>query len=309
MGIIFRAAGWLLVLASAEIMLSSLVRFALNLKSGRETEREPDQFLPGIAAVTCLVCLILLGVIPALPGGAVAAIVFAVSVWPMERMLLQDDGEFTWSAIPAAIPAAVYGTLVALLSQPAHGVIRILEDLGSLTGHQRASAGRPARPDGPPKWAAVARPRNIPPLLEDPYLGAHPYPADIAAGLELSRVLVPPHWERLAQVISDFEAEDDNDLTGHMTGEAAGVLTAAAAIENRAENLAAGRGLDPVIVAAHFDIAEGFAELATRYALLVRRDHLVHGEVREWRDNGGVLPRDAREWFDAGSPGDGGRAA
>jgi hypothetical protein len=165
---------------------------------------------------------------------------------------------------------------------------------------------RPAPAGGPPGWAVGSRARHVPPLTEDPYLGAHPYPADVAASLELDQVPVPPHWDRTAQVISDFDPEDDDDTQGHIAGEAAGVLTVAAAVENRAEHLALAVGLDPAIIEAHYDIAEGFAELATRYALLVRRDHLVMGDLRDYRDQGGVIPHDGRRYMDAGDPRPGG---
>jgi hypothetical protein len=243
-------------------------------------------------------------------SGAVIALAFLGVLGPL-------TGAFLALAPLVAVALIVRRAWAAVAARQGHAAAaRVITQgitarlRGALPGIPRSRAPRPAgRPEsGPPAWSAPVRARNVPHLLEDPNLGAHPGPEEIAAGLEHAEVPVPPHWERTAQVIGDYEAEDDDDLNGHIAGEAAGVLTVSAAITNRTENLALGRGLDPVLMEAHYDIANGFAELATRYALLVRRDHVLYGDVREWRDNGGVLPHGARGWYDAGS-GDGGRAA
>ena len=230
-----------------------------------------------------------------------------------------------WKAWRAAaksmgwVPATAL-VLGGLLKRVREALWHSREDLRDLRG-RLSREGAPADPAAPggtarrsagraPGLAGAARARHVPPLMDDPYLGAHPYPADVAASLELDRVPVPPHWDRTAQVIGDFDPEDDDDMQGHIAGEAAGVLTVAAAVENRAENLAFAVGLDPAIIEAHYDIAEGFAELATRYALLVRRDHLVMGDLREYRDQGGIIPHDGRRYMNAGDPRpDGGQAA
>jgi hypothetical protein len=244
-------------------------------------------------------------VLAALPLAAVAAI-----VWRAWRAAARALG---WAKATAIVLGGLAGRV-----REALGHTR--EDLRDLRG-KLSREGAPADPAAPgdggrrsaggaPRLGAVTRARHVPPLMDDPYLGAHPYPADVAASLELDRVPVPPHWDRTAQVISDFDPEDDDDTQGHVAGEAAGVLTVAAAVENRAEHLALAVGLDPAIIEAHYDIAEGFAELATRYALLVRRDHLVMGDLREYRDQGGVIPHDGRRYMDAGDPRpDGGQAA
>lgn len=305
MGTIFTAAGWVTALILAEITASCLIRITAARFSPDRQVAVPDRglMLAEITGGGFLAILAALGISPHL-SGVLAALAFCLATVQLAKIARRaaTQGQGGQAARRTA------GRVLAELAGTARYFF--LRDLGSIASRRTAEGAPAASPaGGVPGWASPARARNVPHLLDDPHLGAHPFPADIAANLELDRVPVPPHWDRLAQVISDFESEDDDDLAGHMTGEAAGVLTAAAAIENRTENLAAARGLDPAIIAAHFDIAEGFAELATRYALLVRRDHLVHGEVREWRDNGGVLPHGAREWFDAGAPGDGGRAA
>jgi hypothetical protein len=304
MGIVIAVVGWLLALVLAGVTVSCMVRIASVrwkiLPSATRAVPDYGLMLPELSGSLLLAVLTFLGVLSPLIGGLFAAAVFAFAAVPLASALIRAarKGEALREA------RAIAGVLRYLARTGRHF---LAEDLRLRAGSRAGEVERPAgTAAGPPKWATVTRPRDVPHLLEDPYLGAHPYPADVAAGLELDQVPVPPHWDRLCQVIGDYEAEDDDDLTDHMTGEAAGVLTAAAAIENRTENLAAARGLDPAIVAAHFDIAEGFAELATRYALLVRRDHIVHGELRQWRDSGGVLPHGAREWFDAGGPDGGG---
>lgn len=227
-------------------------------------------------------------------------------VWRAWRAATKSMG---WSAATALV-------LGALFKRVREALWHTREDVRDLRG-KLSREGAPPDPAAPGDggrrsaggvaWpGAVTRARHVPPLMEDPYLGAHPYPADVATSLELDRVPVPPHWDRTAQVISDFDPEDDDDTQGHLAGEAAGVLTVAAAVENRAEHLAFAVGLDPAIIEAHYDIAEGFAELATRYALLVRRDHLVMGDLREYRDGGGVIPHDGRRYMNAGDPRPGG---
>jgi hypothetical protein len=289
-------AGWAAALVLAWITASCLARQAVSrFWPGRSGIRLPlnAKILPGFAAGGCLAILAILGVRPLITGLTAAAAAGAAT-WP----LLAGKNRVPAGSIPRVI-ASLPGTARLILA----------DDLRQIAG-RNPGTGRPAGQPvaGAPQWTAPARVRNVPHLLDDVNLGAHPGPEDVAMGLEHAAVPVPPHWERLAQVIADYEPEDDDDMTGHIAGEAAGVLTVSAAIENRTEHLALGRGLDPVLIEAHYDLADGFAELATRYALLVRRDHVLHGDVREWRDAGGVLPHDARGWFDAGS-GDGGRAA
>lgn len=291
---------WAACASCALLAVSGYARMARTQDGWRWRER--CWYAPLIFTSAAAVLLALAGGLPLLPGVVLAAVplaVIAVRVWPAWRETARLKG-----------PAAATVMIISLLwGRVRHELGSALEDLRMLTGRHRE--GKPAAvPDAAPrKWAPVTRARNVPHLLDDPNLGAHPYPGEVAAGLDLAGVPVPPHWERTAQAIGEFEPETDDDMTGHMAEEAAGVLAAAAAVENRAENLALGRGLDPVLIEAHYDIAEGFAELAIRYALLVRRDHVLNGDLREWVENGGVLPHDARGYHQAGGPEDGGRTA
>lgn len=296
-------AGWAAAALLAESTVSCAVRIACALFRRPERLRGleiPDGLtLLGFLGSLLLADLAVLGALPFMPAVLGAAILFAAAACYVVAPVVSGGPDADRGEALDDIGDTLRDMRRAALSF-------IAEDLRVFRRDDRRPSGGPD--SGPPRWASPVRARNVPHLLDDPYLGAHPGPEEVAAGLEHAEVPVPPHWERLAQVIGDYEAETDEDLAGHIAGEAAGILTVSAAIENRTENLALGRGLDPVLIEAHYDIADGFAELATRYALLVRRDHVLHGEVREWRDNGGVLPRDARGWFNAGS-GDGGRAA
>jgi len=302
------------------ILLALAVFFILLAASGlaliartRGARREPAAWCGPLAFTSAAaVLLTAAGVLSPVAGAVLAALLLGVLAATLAP---------AWADVRAEAGAGTAtGVILARLAGRLRDAVRnAREDVRDLAGmaHHGAPAAQAApesRGDqsagGPQRWAAATRARHVPPLMEDPYLGAHPYPADVATSLELDRVPVPPHWDRTAQVISDFDPEDDDDTQGHLAAEAAGVLTVAAAVENRAEHLAFAVGLDPAIIEAHYDIAEGFAELATRYALLVRRDHLVMGDLREYRDNGGVIPHDGRRYMDAGDPRpDGGHAA
>lgn len=294
MNTIVTAVPWLACTCSAGLAVSGYIRMA---KAGGWRDagawHAPLVFTSGT-----MIALAFLGMLGPVTGAFLAVAPLIAVAWTMGR---------TWKAI-----AAEHGHVTA--AQVVLAVIagRLRDALRDARTGLRPPGEKPvpsASPAGrPPAWSAPVRARNVPHLLDDPNLGAHPHPADIAAGLEHADVPVPPHWDRLAQIVSDFEPEDDDDMSDHMAGEAAGVLSWSAAIENRAEHLAV-RGLDPILIEAHYNIAEAAAELVTSYALLVRRDHVLHGDLREWRDNGGVLPHGARQYWDAGSPGDGGHAA
>jgi hypothetical protein len=261
---------------------------------------------PLVFTSAALLLLVAFGTLALLPWLLLALVPLAVVAWRSARVWRITAG------LPESGRGKATATVLSLLAaRIGNALWNAREDIRGLVPRVRraapvAQAAPESRGDrsagGPQRWAAAARARHVPPLMEDPYLGAHPYPADVATSLELDRVPVPPHWDRTAQVIGDFDPEDDDDTQGHLAGEAAGVLGVAAAVENRAEHLAFAVGLDPAIIEAHYDIAEGFAELATRYALLVRRDHLVMGDLREYRDQGGVIPHDGRRYMNAGDP-------
>jgi hypothetical protein len=304
-GLFVTAGEWAGCLSCAVTAISGYAGMARVKGGWREV---PAWTAPLVFTSAAVMFLVVFGTLALVPWLVLALIPLAVVAAKAAR---------AWAEIAklqgrGAATATVLGLLAARLRDGLWNAREDLRDLGGRLRPARGAAAPPApaapRPPGsapaggPPGWAAASRARHVPPLMEDPYLGAHPYPADVAAALELEQVPVPPHWDRTAQVISDFDPEDDDDTQGHIAGEAAGVLTVAAAVENRAEHLALAVGLDPAIIEAHYDIAEGFAELATRYALLVRRDHLVMGDLREYRDRGGVIPHDGRRYMDAGDP-------
>ena len=201
---------------------------------------------------------------------------------------------------PAKATAIVLGGLFRRVREALWHTREDFRDLAGFLRRQDAPAS-PAADAAPPSQDEIAALRRaVPALRDDGNLGTAPDPAQVAAGLEAAGVAVPPPWQALAEWVAEFDPEDQDELTEHMGGEAAGLLTFAGAVEARAETLLSGRRLHPAYAAGLLEFADAVAELAALAAMADRRYHAVYGDIEDWHDDGNALPEDARNWFGGG---------
>jgi hypothetical protein len=313
MGTVFTLIELAAALLLAEVAVSCAYRIAAaRWKSlPRWSDRVPDAgwLQPELSTGACAVLLTLLGVLPAILGAVLALAFFAVAFVPDVRImwLAAKQGKALYAG--RRITSRLFLLIRTAPSFPAED-LRALA--GVLTGRRGAklspaAGSRPlhASPGVPPWRRAVP---GVPSFRDDPLLGDVPAPADVATGLEAAGVIVPATWAAVAAEAADFEPETDEELCEHMDGEVAGVLTWAEGVMARAENLESGAGLDAAYVAAQFEFADDVAELAAHAAQVVKRYHVIYGDLREAAD-GKPLPNN-RFWFgDGNAAPQGGQAA
>lgn len=297
MSFLLTVTGWLAALALGEVAASCAARAAVpRLRPG-----QPAAFCRMTALLhggACAIALTLLGALPAVQGWLLACLLLASDAWLLGGPLVKAARRGKGAVVGPRV-------LAALAAQAKAGPARLRDDFRALLG----LLGRHGEPEAPPVPAAAAAPaaravpppREVPSVREDPVLGETPAPADIAAGLASAGVPVPPAWAALCDATGTFEPDSDEDLLIHSAGEAAGILAYAEARRALADTLLHGTGLDPAYVAGHHEFADEFAELAAAVALVDRRFHAIYGALREWVAGGGILPRNAREFFEGGA--------
>jgi hypothetical protein len=298
MSFLLTAAGWLLALACTEVTVSHAVRAAVPRWRRSVRGYWPPALLYGAVSA---VAFTVLGVLPALQGILLAALLAGVDAWYLLEPWVAAAARGKGHLVRRRVMAGAAGQVKA-------GPRCLLSDFRALPGLVRrdrearpGDAGAPPAPvAAPPAGRAVPQPRDVPSVREDPVLGEPPAPDGIAAGLAASGVAVPPAWAALCDSVAGFEPDTDEDLLAHVAGEAAGILAYAEAVRARADALLHGTGLDPAYVAGHHELADEIADLASAVSLVDRRFHAIYGAVREWVGGGGILPHKARQWFGGG---------
>jgi hypothetical protein len=308
MSFLLTAAGWLLALACTEVTVSHAVRAAVPRWRLSVRGYWPPALLYGAVSA---VAFTVLGVLPALQGILLAALLAGVDAWyllePWVAAAARGKGHLVRRRVMAGAAGQVKAGPRCLLSD-----FRALLSRRAAAGPQprrgpqvaaQAPAG-PARTPPPPPAPAPARgvpaPRDVPSVRDDPALGTAPAPADVAGDLVLTGVVVPAAWAALCDAVASFEPESDEELLEHVAGEAAGILAFAEAVRARAETLLHGTGLDPAYVAGHHELADEIADLASAVSLVDRRFHAIYGTLRQWVAGGGILPHNARQWLAGG---------
>lgn len=312
-GIAFTALGWLCAALLAEITVSCAYRIASARWRflPRWSPRVPDAgwLLPELTAACCVVALTLLGAVHVLIGVLASVTLFTAAAVPDARVMLQAAAQRKGTYAARRIASR----LIRLIRT---APVFLWEDVRALTGRRAADDLPPAAPGaaplpvratpGVPPWRRSVP--GVPSIHADPALGAAPAPADVAVALEAAGVTVPRTWAAVAGEAAEFDPENEDDLCGHMDGEAAGILTWAEGVMARAENLGeGGAGLHPAYIAAHYEFADDIAELASRAAQVSKRYHLIADDLREAAD-GQPLPAN-RFWFGDGGAPQGGQAA
>lgn len=149
----------------------------------------------------------------------------------------------------------------------------------------------------PPPACAPAAPR--PPAPRRP---AGPGPA-IADGplppvpVDVTPAEIPPVFTPVLAYISGFEAEEDTDLMKFTRGLAAGDLAMGEALEAQLDHCLNALGLDPVSVQGLADYADGKSEHAQGAMQIWQRFFTVYAEVKAFKANGGVLPKEANTFL------------
>jgi hypothetical protein len=257
----------------------------------------------------CIACLAVAGVIGAIPGILIAAVLFGTVTVLLGDSWLKASRLQNGSAV-----SATRRILAAVGQQARGGAAYIREDVTAAFGLLRPREVQP-QPAGPapvrstpgvPPWRRTVP--GVPSITADPALGAVPAPSEVSAALAASGVIVPPAWAAVAAEAGDHEPETDEEHCEHMDGEVAGILTWAEAAMVRAETLGDVTGLSAGTVSAQYELADAIAELAAFAAQVMRRYHDDYDDLREAAD-GRPLPAN-RFWFgDGGAAPQGGRAA
>lgn len=304
MGTIMTAVAWAGLVVCAAVAVSGFRLMARTEGGWREA---PMWDGPLVFTSAAFALLAFLGFLPPFPGAflvLVPLLVIAATAAGAWRALAAADGKAgATRRVLAGIAGHVLGTLrEARTGLPVPGGGPHRADPGD---GQTASVPGPAVPvrSGPGPV------RTVPPVRYDAVIGPAPHPADVAQGLESAGVEVPPPWAAVAEWTRSFEPDTEEDLLEHEAGVMAGILTWAEAEMAKAENLASGNGLDPVYIAGHFEFADEVAALASFKALLGARYKALYGSIRDDVDNGLILPENARKWFGADGPAQGGQAA
>ena len=110
----------------------------------------------------------------------------------------------------------------------------------------------------------------------------------------LTRPGVPPDYASLNARVANFEPESDGDLIAFMRGVAAGMHGQAEALEQLAEHLVSGLGVDPAAVQGITEYAQAVTECAALMARANAQFQQVYQGVRETVANGTVLPYQGR---------------
>jgi hypothetical protein len=270
----------------ALLALSGFVRMARVRRAWREAAFWTAPLVFVSAAFALLTALGVLGLISGIVLSAIPLAVVTARAARAHREIAKLHGA------PAAT-ATVLGLLGARLRDALWNAREDVRELAGMLHRETppAAAGAPAA--SPPSLVAL---RAVPSVRENPNLGPAPGPAEVAAGLEAAGTVVPPEWQAVAGRAGDFDPEDQDDLEGHMAGEAAGLLAFAEAKDAQAQTLLEGRKLHPRYVAALLEVADGAAELAALSALANRQYHESYGDVEDWHAEGNELPEDARNW-------------
>lgn len=137
----------------------------------------------------------------------------------------------------------------------------------------------------------------IPPALRPPAPRRPAGPAPVAPALEpapldVTPAEIPPVFMPVLAHISGFEAEHDTDLLAFTRGLAAGDLAMGEALEAQLDHCLHVLRLDPVALQGLADYADQKAEHANGAVLIGRMINAVYAEVKEFKANGGVLPKD-----------------
>jgi hypothetical protein len=295
MGVIMTALPWAVLAAFTGVAVHGYWRLART--EGGWRWRERGWYAPLIFTSAALATAAGLGILGAVPGSVLAVIPLAVigarvsGVW-RDAAKVKGPGFAT-----AMIASLLAGRIRAELGS-------LLEDLRVLTGRERDCAPDAA---GVP---VVTRPRREPSTARpDPALGPAPVPEQVAGDLEAAGVAVPAAWAAVAERFASFEPEDGDDLRLFIAENAAGILTVAEVIGEQAEDFAAGIKLDPEFIRAQVAFADDFADTASAAARTIQVYDAAYSGAHEHVDGGGTLPEDARGWFGAGGPAEGGRAA
>ena len=318
MGIIFTILEWLTAAVLGEIALSSAYRAASarwrSLPRWSPRAADGGALLPELSGGCCLAVLAFLGALT--PLSAIAAmLLLAAAVLPLA---------FTW--LQAArkgggrIAARRIASMLGLLAWTARSFLA--EDLRALTRHGQAGnpapAPAPAAPapvaagapvSSPARWPAAVR--QVPPLRDNAALGDAPAAVEVAVSLEASGVMVPPEFAAVAELIREFDPDDDEDeLLGFTAAIAAGFVVVFEAFPDLAETLLTGTGLDPAYAIGFIDIGDEGGGLVEAFALLDRLYHGIYEGIHGHVDAGGTLPHNGRRFFHAeGAAPEGGAAA
>jgi hypothetical protein len=296
---IFTAAGWVLALAFTWVAVSSTVQVARHLMQKRlRLWNAPGwPFLPLAYSSAALATFTALGVFPVLRGALLAALPFTALAVVLGIDLAHADR-------PLQAALTLPRTLLPRL--PRAGFTLIKRDIRAIRAWLRRQLHRedvplprPAPPaPAPAPGRTIPVPVSAASIHDDPDLGATPPAGEVADGLVIEGVPVPPHWAALCEAAGSFEPDNDDELIQHVAGEAAGILAYADARRNLAETLLHATGLDPAYVAGHFEFADEFADLAAAAAMVNKRFHAIYDALRAWiADHPEGMPHNARQWL------------
>lgn len=299
MGTVLGLIALAVALLLAEVMVSCLAR-AAAVRSGRGSAPDHPLTLAGFSGSFLLAVLAVTSAHPLLAAVAAAA-VFAVTAAPLANLMriAAKQGK-------TGIALQRIGRMLRIMFQDARYLP--LRDLRALLGLLRRDPV-PAAESGGYRPVPGGRMRAVPSVMKDVALGPVPHPASVAADLERQGVAVPPVWAAVAEAEGAFEAGDEDDWLNHWAEIAAGVLTAAEAFQASAETAGTLTGLDPDVLAALWEFADIFADVAPAAMMVVRRYYDTYEGVHEHRDAGKTLMRDADKFLGAEADPDGGQAA
>jgi hypothetical protein len=275
----------------ALLALSGFVRMARVRRAWREAAFWTAPLVFVSAAFALLTALGVLGLISGIVLSAIPLAVVTARAARAHREIAKLHGA------PAAT-ATVLGLLGARLRDALWNAREDVRELAGLL--HRAPGGDGAAPAGA-KRGAPAVIRSVPSFREDPRLGDVPAAAEVSADLEAAGAMVPQPWRDLADWVAEAEFEDEEELREFVAGCAAGVLTLAEAFQEPGEHLLETAGLDPALAGGFFEMADEWADMSAAFAMLDRRYTDAYAEVSEWAEDG-VMPHNARRWFNAGGP-------
>jgi hypothetical protein len=272
---ILTAIGWIAALGLLSAAVSS------GWHGWREKTRGP-WIGAGLYACGAVVLLAVDGVLKPFSAGALAFLALAAA-----GTLAVFDGRSGggWKGVAGSARGGA-GAGLGYLGADAKGIWRRV--MGRFSGE-----------DEPAETVAVVAEhvatRNIPSVMEDPFLGAPMQAAEIAAASP--SVPVPAPWLALAQYIAERDPEDDQDLRMFSDGDAAGALAIAEAYHAFAGHCLNGIGLSPAYVAGVLEAGDSAGGHATLMTQVHRRFQVIYDELKGWIATNGPLPHKARTFL------------
>ncbi len=205
---------------------------------------------------------------------------------PRAATAVRSTGRAVRSAAGRSLTSARNGSREA--GRHALSVIRprTTEYVPGITNQPGKSAGQ----------LAAAAPAPEPPASSSPAAAGSSTPLLVSANTErpamatISRNTIPPDFAALVARIAQFEPETDADLIAFLRGIATGTAAIGDALEQHADHLSSGVGLDPAATAAVTEAAQAFTEAAQAVSRADARFQALYQGVRETAASGTVLP-------------------